>query len=61
MTLDQVRVLEISIHAPLTGCDIMADMLALLKGISIHAPLTGCDAVFYVESTLAFEFQSTHP
>ena len=43
MTLDQVRVLEISIHAPLTGCDIMADMLALLKGISIHAPLTGCD------------------
>ena len=35
---------EISIHAPLTGCDKGDKVLILAhRGISIHAPLTGCD------------------
>ena len=34
----------ISIHAPLTGCDLIWNNLKMiLKKISIHAPLTGCD------------------
>ena len=35
--------MQISIHAPLTGCD--SDLLYSYKDtkISIHAPLTGCD------------------
>ena len=34
---------DISIHAPLTGCDGQEDAIAILQTISIHAPLTGCD------------------
>ena len=35
---------DISIHAPLTGCDkTLATFFATPKAISIHAPLTGCD------------------
>ena len=33
----------ISIHAPRTGSDLIADFLILLKKISIHAPRTGSD------------------
>ena len=34
----------ISIHAPLTGCDLIVIALPVLYTvISIHAPLTGCD------------------
>ena len=34
----------ISIHAPLTGCDIHEYFAnSRIEGISIHAPLTGCD------------------
>ena len=35
--------ISISIHAPLTGCDVDHTVLLLLGEISIHAPLTGCD------------------
>ena len=36
---------DISIHAPLAGCDFYAGFSALLElVISIHAPLAGCDA-----------------
>ena len=35
--------MNISIHAPLTGCDLSAYEQNINKGISIHAPLTGCD------------------
>ena len=33
----------ISIHAPLTGCDIAHAETKVAHHISIHAPLTGCD------------------
>ena len=33
----------ISIHAPLTGCDLAALIYLHSLRISIHAPLTGCD------------------
>ena len=37
---------KISIHAPLTGCDLGChDSCATYKAISIHAPLTGCDLI----------------
>ena len=35
----------ISIHAPLTGCDIMDVIIENENFISIHAPLTGCDSI----------------
>ena len=36
---------EISIHAPLTGCDVDgAKVATVFVPISIHAPLTGCDS-----------------
>ena len=34
---------QISIHAPLTGCDIYNISILYIIEISIHAPLTGCD------------------
>ena len=34
---------KISIHAPLTGCDVIDQMPEEMQKISIHAPLTGCD------------------
>ena len=51
----------ISIHAPLTGCDIDLDYASLLKGISIHAPLTGCDVLGLCGNLTDHPFQSTHP
>ena len=42
--LDLVRYVQISIHAPIVGCD---DNLQLAhwicNRISIHAPIVGCD------------------
>ena len=36
--------LTISIHAPLTGCDVNVSVTETVPfDISIHAPLTGCD------------------
>ena len=35
---------DISIHAPLTGCDKVITRDEQFMAISIHAPLTGCDA-----------------
>ena len=34
---------EISIHAPLAGCDYWNTFFDHFDGISIHAPLAGCD------------------
>ena len=43
-TLEQYRyITDISIHAPLTGCDGCGITLNYRYNISIHAPLTGCD------------------
>ena len=42
-TSDTIRTIIISIHAPLTGCDVLSGYNNRLYNISIHAPLTGCD------------------
>ena len=34
---------EISIHAPLAGCDLARALVDARHAISIHAPLAGCD------------------
>ena len=34
---------DISIHAPLAGCDKQMANIIGIMGISIHAPLAGCD------------------
>ena len=52
---------EISIHAPLTGCDIVVMVGAHTDAISIHAPLTGCDLEETGEELTIGVFQSTHP
>ena len=53
---------EISIHAPLAGCDIQC-VEHRLQGsfISIHAPLAGCDGHASVSPPSCALFQSTHP
>ena len=51
----------ISIHAPLTGCDVTANVFGVIFDISIHAPLTGCDGSPLATLSKAFLFQSTHP
>ena len=39
-----IRIISISIHAPLAGCDLVVDYSAYMNQfISIHAPLAGCD------------------
>ena len=38
----------ISIHAPLTGCDVINIIEININIISIHAPLTGCDNTFHM-------------
>ena len=52
---------KISIHAPLTGCDLSASLHVCHWVISIHAPLTGCDAQRGREGLRLTLFQSTHP
>ena len=39
------KVVFISIHAPLAGCDDNGVALDIPMVISIHAPLAGCDAL----------------
>ena len=51
----------ISIHAPLTGCDIVGVYSLLHMLISIHAPLTGCDTISLLIFMQLTGFQSTHP
>ena len=46
VTENDFKEYEISIHAPLTGCDLNhAQTYNSFCLISIHAPLTGCDLV----------------
>ena len=40
---DTLSASSISIHAPLTGCDLINHVFIFMFNISIHAPLTGCD------------------
>ena len=37
---------DISIHAPLAGCDPIAPSVLRNAVISIHAPLAGCDDIY---------------
>ena len=58
----RVNVINISIHAPLTGCDMQGDIdRKANKTISIHAPLTGCDDSLSKDRRRSIIFQSTHP
>ena len=41
--LIHIRLLSISIHAPLAGCDSLRPAFLPDSDISIHAPLAGCD------------------
>ena len=59
---DKARIIIISIHAPLAGCDYAALGLSAEEFvISIHAPLAGCDGAEIRPRATASEFQSTHP
>ena len=59
---DVGRVAAISIHAPRTGSDAVADALeAMSEGISIHAPRTGSDTRTAWRTPPRFLFQSTLP
>ena len=52
---------DISIHAPLAGCDVERSYTGRYKGISIHAPLAGCDPPAAIIIYHKEIFQSTHP
>ena len=52
---------DISIHAPLAGCDVRLERPPPLLVISIHAPLAGCDRDRAVAAVAPGKFQSTHP
>ena len=53
---------NISIHAPLTGCDAVVDGIVFdSRKISIHAPLTGCDWVIALLPTRAENFNPRTP
>ena len=52
---------QISIHAPLAGCDLVVPPAFLALCISIHAPLAGCDNWQTIPGFAGFRFQSTHP
>ena len=49
---------DISIHAPLAGCDSVDQRHGLGAAISIHAPLAGCDA--YIRMLIAQDAISIH-
>ena len=51
---------DISIHAPLTRCDVRKWYARIRCIISIHAPLTRCDNPFTTENIHNGVFQSTH-
>ena len=57
----QLGISQISIHAPLAGCDAREAADAAHAAISIHAPLAGCDPVREITNWQAIVFQSTHP
>ena len=38
------KVVEVSIHAPREGCDVVVAFLAFHRLVSIHAPREGCDS-----------------
>nr|DAQ64152.1 MAG TPA: hypothetical protein [Caudoviricetes sp.] len=53
---------EISIHAPLTGCDDPDDLADIdICDISIHAPLTGCDMDFPARSCILIDISIHAP
>ena len=53
---------EISIHAPLAGCDpARPPRCTPASFISIHAPLAGCDNARVTSAPFCLLFQSTHP
>ena len=56
------RLVSISIHAPLTGCDTWyLHIIYLLTVISIHAPLTGCDTFTFASFKFSLNFNPRTP
>ena len=53
--------MDISIHAPIVGCDIGMVALIIALAISIHAPIVGCDGLSACGLFSGIKFQSTHP
>ena len=53
--------LEISIHAPREGCDMLINFVRIFRRISIHAPREGCDCAQSGYRHSPTRFQSTHP
>ena len=53
--------LQISIHAPRTGSDLLCSLCRRFVAISIHAPRTGSDAIFSAVAFSSSPFQSTLP
>ena len=41
--------LDISIHAPIVGCDLHSFVFSFVIVISIHAPIVGCDSYVVIE------------
>ena len=59
--LDLLQVVDISIHAPLAGCDPTPDWKITRQYISIHAPLAGCDAAYFRWFLRAGDFNPRTP
>ena len=59
--VDLAVMADISIHAPLAGCDLHLAVWHHKDGISIHAPLAGCDLWLNFGLCINCLFQSTHP
>ena len=59
--LDDAHTLNVSIHAPRVGCDIMRLLVPHRDIVSIHAPRVGCDIMSAHELVHVALFQFTHP
>ena len=53
--------MEISIHAPLAGCDLIESAKRVPDAISIHAPLAGCDDKDYYTGEIEQYFNPRTP
>ena len=52
---------EISIHAPIVGCDEKENVISNIQIISIHAPIVGCDFGGLRQKTLSMEISIHAP
>ena len=43
--IERARFKGISIHAPYKGCNLVSELVGVIRRISIHAPYKGCNFV----------------